>query len=279
MPSVTFGSLKRDLLAALGVLERAGTASGGTAATLVDAGVLSDEDNFFRGYRTYIHNGPAQGDERKITASSQSSENVTVSPNFSAPPTTASEYLIYDTYRMVTIERALINAMHLLRPSLLVPLEDKSIDFGDPETAASYSVTAPTYMASVYRIIREDIAKDDVHSLVLPGPADSKAPWWNVSRSGVTNNIIFDREAHLRSGFMVEGRNLKIIGQQYQQDPTDDDSTITVNPAPIIWVASHLVDRPDVDQRAARANARALADYLNAQQSRMWPGSVILGDW
>ena len=72
----------------------AGTASGGSGTTLVDAGVLTQADNYWIGSTIEILSGTGAGTRKIITDSDQSSTNVTVSGGFGFTPDTTTRYQI-----------------------------------------------------------------------------------------------------------------------------------------------------------------------------------------
>ena len=242
--SVRYGALKADLLSLMGCLEREGTCStGGGAGLLVDAGVLTDQDDFFIGKRIYIHNGTSQGDEREITDSDSSDASVTVAPNWTTTLTgkTDAEYFIYDTFRIVTVNRALITALRLLRRHTLLPMvDDTSLTLGDPTLAATYELTVPTNFAAVREIWREDGSLAGLFTMHIPGPGDTDCPWWYPVRSS-TRKIRLDKAIADHHGWIEKDKKLRIVGQQYQAEPTDDDSTFDINTGPLLVLAAALL--------------------------------------
>ena len=71
-----------------------GTASGGSGTTLVDAGVLTQADNYWIGSTIEILSGTGAGTRKIITDSDESSTNVTVSGGFGFTPDTTTRYQI-----------------------------------------------------------------------------------------------------------------------------------------------------------------------------------------
>ena len=69
-------------------------ATGGTTTTLIDTVNLTQADNFYVGMIVEITSGPAAGEARLITASSQSGTSITVLTAFSTAPTALSVYTI-----------------------------------------------------------------------------------------------------------------------------------------------------------------------------------------
>lgn len=79
-----------------------GTASGGNTTTLVDAGVLTQADNFWIGASIEILSGTGAGTRRIITDSDQSSTNVTVSGGFGFTVDTTTRYRI-TSFKVINI--------------------------------------------------------------------------------------------------------------------------------------------------------------------------------
>jgi hypothetical protein len=235
--SVRFGDLKKDLLAFMGCMEREGTASSGSGSTLVDAGILTDDDDFFKGWRVYVHNGTAQGDERKITASSAAAASVTVSPGFSVTPDATSEYYIYDTYRNVTVERAVKMALKLLRHQFLLRAEDQTTVLTNTGVAADYEIAVPAGFVSVREIWREDAT--GFYPIYLPGPGDSQTPIWTIHGDSTGRKIKLDKAQC--GAILVAGKHLRIIGQKYQAEPSSDDSTFDMNTGPLVVLAAAIL--------------------------------------
>ena len=71
-----------------------GTASSGNSTTLVDAGVLTQADNFWIGSTIEIISGTGAGTIRTITDSDQSSTNVIVSGGFGFTVDSTTKYRI-----------------------------------------------------------------------------------------------------------------------------------------------------------------------------------------
>jgi hypothetical protein len=234
--STRFGDLKGDLLAMVGALEREGTASGGTATTLVDAGVLVDAEDYFKNFRVYVHDGTDQGDEKLITASSSSGASVTAA--FAATPSTDSKYYIYSTYKNVTVERALKIALRFLRRRTLLPKVDETVTLGDPTLAATYEISVPTGFAAIRSIWREEAA--GFYTMHIPGPGDTDCPWWYPVRSA-TRKIRVDKAIAESKGWVVQAKKLRIIGQTYETEPTTDDSTLDINTGPLLTLAAALL--------------------------------------
>ena len=275
----TFAALKGDLIASLGELRHSGTATGGAAGTLIDTNSLTYEDDELNDLWIYVHAGKCLGQERRIYDFDQSSNTASVTPNWTTdtPDATTKYYIYQRRFNNAAYEAGFKQALRLLRGFFLLPLEDATNALGDPALAASYSVTVPTGMVAIHQIIREDLTLDDVYTVLLPGPADNKAPWWTVSRSGSTYSIVFDRAAQREIGFMVEGRDIKIVGQQFQAEPTTDASTITINAGPIIELAAMLLSARDIRQPdLAYIYTNRLTKLFADLGGGAWPGSVIV---
>ncbi|HLE80857.1 MAG TPA: hypothetical protein VJA25_06165 [Dehalococcoidia bacterium] len=235
-----FGTLKRDLAALMGQILREGTIDSAAAGTFVDA-ALTEPDDHYNDLVVYVYTGTGIGQERRIYDWVQSTSTASITGNWTTNPVAGDKYYIARReWSNAAYEGALLQAIRWLRRDLLLPIEDVSKTMGDPGVAAGYTVAVPTGMITISEILREgELAT--TYDLVLPGPNRSDSPWWYLSRSGTTYNIILDKRIHDSNGFIINGRKLKIIGQQYQAEPTSDSSTISVNPAPIVSLAAALL--------------------------------------
>src|SRR3990167_9724561 len=122
----TVAELALDLARFCGDLLVSGTATGGTATTLVDtANLIFENDDDLKGAWVGIYAGVAIGDERPITASSAASDNITC-PAFSATPTTASKYFITRRWRPRQYLDAISSAVRRAQTFELLPLDDLS---------------------------------------------------------------------------------------------------------------------------------------------------------
>lgn len=278
----TFGALKADLISSVGDMVHSGTATSGTSSTLLDTNSLNYPDDEINNHYIYIYDGTGQGQERRITNFAQATSTCTVSPNWVTNPDDTSKYYIYRRrFNMAAYEAEFKQALRLLRQFFLLPDEDTGISLGDPSLAASYSETVPTGMVAIHRIYREDSTLDDIYTMPVPGPAQTASPWWKLSLDGTTYNIVFDRAVQLHEGWMVEGRDLKVVGQKYQAEPTDDDSVISINPGPLIELAALLLGARDIPGQVERQNlayifTRRLARTFGELGPGVWPGSVIV---
>ncbi len=270
-----FGYVKLDILALLGTLVRDGTADSGGAATLVDS-ALTDPDDHFNDLLIYIYDKTGEGQERRISDFVQSSGTVTVSANWGTnPDATSLYYITRPRYGNASVESAFKQALRWLRRDLLLGKEDVTKAMGNPGVAAGYEVAVPTGFVTVSEIWRESDVSD-IYDAIIPGPKDTGAPWWFPSRDGTTLKIRFDRDIHLGNGFIVENRKLKIVGQQYQAEPTSDSSTIDVNPGPLVSLAAALLRIGQSDE----ANLQFALDRFRGATRRLgsglWRHAVVL---
>lgn len=273
MPS--FGTIKRDLAALMGQIVREGVIDSAAAGTFVDA-ALTEPDDFYNDLNVYVYSGTGIGQERRITDWVQSTNTATITGNWTANPVAGDKYFIFRReWNNLALEGALFQSLRILRRNLLLPKEDTSVTFGNPELAASYTRTMPTGFVSISNILREgDTA--DIYDLELPGPRSSN-PWWYLSRSGTTFNIIFDKPAHDSFGYMVQNRKLKIIGQQYQAEPTSDASSIDVNPGPIVSLAAVLARlSTTTNPELVAVLARSFQGVARNLQGGIWANAVVV---
>ena len=274
----TYGTLKRDLAALVGDHALRGVATSGSASTLVDTVNLGQADDTWIDHYVYVYAGTGVGQERRITDSDQSSTNVTVSPNWATNPDATSYYFIYRRFQIASYDAALLTALRWLRDERLVPVRDVSTILGDPAAAASFLVDISSLnLVSILRITREDGNNDDIFNYPLPGPHQSSSPWWWVEADGSTVYLRLSKDIHDANSFVVQGRDLEIVGQAYETEPTADTSTITVNPAPVLTFAALLLR---FQEATSVADLAALRDSVFARMrpprrlGRVWAGAL-----
>mgnify|MGYP005819579167 CR=1 FL=1 len=115
----------REIARMLGDMVVEGTATAGTSTTLTDTNALLFEtDDDIKGAWLGIDEGVAIGDERPISASSASSDNVTVVDTFSTTPDTTSKYFVTRRWRPQQYLDAVAAAVRRAQRFHLVPLDD-----------------------------------------------------------------------------------------------------------------------------------------------------------
>jgi len=103
------GTIRTEVAEAAGALVYSGTADSATSSTLVDTELTFATDDDLKGFEVRIKTGTGINQVRRITASSASSNNITVSPNFSPTPAANDTYDIYEPRR--ARERLLTDAI------------------------------------------------------------------------------------------------------------------------------------------------------------------------
>ena len=94
LETITRGTILVNATRLAGALEATGTADAGAAGTLDDNILTHPNTDQLRNFNLYIYNGVAQGDDRIVSAFTPGSDRLTVVPNFSATPTTTSQYIL-----------------------------------------------------------------------------------------------------------------------------------------------------------------------------------------
>lgn len=281
--STLFGVVKGDLIASLGELVHSGTASSGTASTLVDSASLSFPDDYFNNHRIYIYAGIGVGQERRITDSDQSSMNVTISPDWGTNPDNTSKYYIYrQRFNNAAYEAAFKQALRLLRSEFLL-VEEGAADLGDPALAATYDIDVPAGLVTIREIWREHATLDDHFPHYWPGPGDSISPFWTIHGEAGARKIKIDKVRADANGQVVEGRAIRVVGQKFETEPTADTSSLTINTAWVIELAALLLSAREVADAAERTNlayifTSRLTEIVRRRGRGPLQGSVIVED-
>jgi len=79
-------------------IQKTGTATATSASSLTDTKKIKEQDNYWKGGVVEIISGTGSGQSRDITASTQSSGVITVSPDFVTTPDATSEYRIIKSW-------------------------------------------------------------------------------------------------------------------------------------------------------------------------------------
>lgn len=142
--SLTFGQLKIEILRAVGDLVAEGTADAGAAGTLDDAVLASASDQPYLGGYIYLYDGPGQGDARDITAFTPASDRVSVTPNFSATPTTSTKYFISRRFHPLALQSAIRRSLIRLG-KYAKDYVDQSLILGSPLVNGSFYDNTGTF--------------------------------------------------------------------------------------------------------------------------------------
>lgn len=78
--------------------QETGTATSATTSTLLDTANRKESDNFWKGGTLEILSGTGSGQTRDITAFTQSTSTITVTPNFVTTPDTTSTYRVVRSF-------------------------------------------------------------------------------------------------------------------------------------------------------------------------------------
>ena len=93
-----------------------GAADSGSATTLVDADELTDfDDNALRGRHVFIYSGTGVGQDRRISANTQSSGTITVPTAWVTNPAAGSLYEIHNMFQAADLNRAINRAISDIR--------------------------------------------------------------------------------------------------------------------------------------------------------------------
>ena len=133
--SRTFFALKKAIWRAANDLEREGTATGGSATSLIDTALTDATDSRLKGVNVYIGNGTAQSRETRGTAFTAGSDTITV-PSGTAMAS-GSEYALSRRFTNTEVTEALRMALAAMG-RYSKPWEDQSLIAGSPLVNATF---------------------------------------------------------------------------------------------------------------------------------------------
>ena len=204
-----------------------GTATAGGSGTLTDTNqLLFQATDDIKGCFLYIYEGPGGGtipdDERYVSTSSTSSV-ATVSPNFSATPTTASKYEIHRRWRVQQWNDALDVALRVNRLSLRIPMRDESmVGVGSQR---NYIFPADVHSINKIEWLPSGSGQDTRLGTVIE-------PWeweWSLNNSGTPGVLL----RFIGNDVPADGSKIIIHGQKFADIPTVDSDILEVATVPL----------------------------------------------
>ena len=193
------------------------TADSGAATTIVEdltlgayAGTgVTDATSVLRGSRCYIYAGTGIGQERRITANTQSSGTVTVAPAWTTNPDSTSQAEVHKTFPVAHINAQINRAIADIRQdsgALVSIVPDTSILLA----ADTFSYTFPSNLRWVERIIMETQESGiyELHNPIARELVRVEKTAQPTSSVDATYTLLLDRDRFP----LVAGRRLKIYG-------------------------------------------------------------------
>lgn len=207
-----------------------GTATGGSATTVVDATRRKEADNYWAGVWVKLYSGTGSGQERMLSASTQSSGTLThASTSFSAEPVAGTLYELHEQMPAEEYDRFLLQALTTLtrRRKLLAWKYDTSLSW----VTNQWDYTVPSGFVGIVNV---EIATDsgtpdsDEYKFI---PQDQ----WHI-RHDTTRKLVFSQGW----GQFTADYKLRLSGYQEFTDPTLDSDTYNLDPAPLTSLAAGL---------------------------------------
>jgi hypothetical protein len=277
--TITFAQAIKELAELCGAVAAQGTATGGSATTLLDpvglgAAAVGDQLDV-TGLRLYIWAGTGTGQERPLTGIADPGAAQWTFAG-TAPDSTSKWILLQGGWSVAQLKAAWVNAIRAERRHFLVPKVDESITLSMSPTA-TYEYTVPAGFVAIQDILREEsVGSGNFVRPLLP------EVWWVNKAAG---KIVFDKAVNDRFGFLVHGAKLRILGQAYETEPTSDSSVLQIPTGNLVWLAAanaynmratqDVGDVAHIRDMAARFQAvyqaRAPVDFVT-----VWPGSRLV---
>lgn len=222
-----------ELAHACGAVEIDSIATGGSATTLIDTAMLGGyADDTFNDCRLYIYQGTGLGQERRITDHTGSSSTLTI-PSGATIDSTSRYLILKKGWTMADLRTAFLMAMRRRRRMYMLPKVDESITLAISAGVIDYRYDVPAGFAAIQSIVREMTASgSDFHKPL----ADD---YWYINRAA-TREIVFQKVANDNDPFIVDGLKIRIIGQQYETEPTADTSSLTIPTGALLLLAASL---------------------------------------
>lgn len=256
MATIAWSTIRHMLARRLGD-HTSGTATGGTVTTLLDATQRKERDNYWLGANCKVYSGTGSGQERPLSASTQSSGTLTHSAtNWTAPDATslyelhrlftAGEYdeFLKESQRWHTRARKIIN---------------RKIDTSLMWTTDQFDYTVPTGFVAVERVELST-------TTAAPGSDDYRFQpndRWDI-RQDTTRKLVFSRN----HGQPVASTVIRITGYAEFADPTADSDTYNFDANPIVQLALVFATSALIGL-AAHAHYRELHQVAVAEHDRL----------
>lgn len=142
----------------LGTVDSSADASTITVASLIPG--YDDNDNFFNRFNFYCYEGTNVGDELIVDTWTNSSHELTLTPDASASFDTDSKFELHRLFTKSDYERAINMAIEDTQGMLWEARDDTTVVLVEDETndgddLCTYEYTLPTTFQGVYRVIKE----------------------------------------------------------------------------------------------------------------------------
>jgi hypothetical protein len=237
-----------------------GSASSGTTTTLVDAERTLEPDDHWRGAWLTLYGGTGRGQERRVSASRQSTGTLTVANPWSPAPAAATRYELHKLFGGEDYNAAINAALDALQGHYWVPMTDESLAVSD---AGVYEYVLPAEMEWVRAVYYLDTTTTDVD--------------WRRIRAQINDYDLVRGRHVLRLTHPIADTRLRIVGDRPPPRLERDGAFAPVNATYLAHAANallwqSLVTSPGLDTKAAAVRAKQFTDQANALLPQQRPG-------
>lgn len=242
-----------------------GTATG-ASSTLIDTDRLIQAANYWNGWRAYIYSGTGSGQaERLITGSDPVTGSITVRPNWTTAPTSASLYELHKKLYVTEYNDFIEEAIREVQAEAVISKVDETTTLAVDD----YEYNVPSGFSYIHTLWVTD-PDDESYEYFIP-----LENWW--IEGGATPKI----KLH-RSEIITPGYTLKVEGQGYPTIPTADTDTIDIDATFLLHYAlssAHAALSGQDSPEAINHGKRAEEEMEKAENARaginlrVFPGS------
>lgn len=207
------------------------TADSGGATTIVEDLVLgayggtgvTDQTSVLRGTRCFIYAGTGIGQERRVTANTQSTGTLTVAPAWTTPPDSTSQAEVHKSFTVSMLNAMINRAIADIRQdsgALVAAVPNTSITLA----ADTFTYTWPNTFRWCERVLIET-SESGIYDLNNPLSGDEfliEKTAQATATSEATYQMVLDRDRFP----LVAGRRLKIYGAGPVEPLTADTSLL-----------------------------------------------------
>ena len=208
-----------------------GTATGGAAQTLVDATRRKERDNVWLGAWLKVYSGTGSGQERPLSASTQSSGTLThAATAWATNPDNTSLYELHRYYSAADYDEFLKEALRAITRGRR--MLDRTVDESLSWTTDQYDYTVPAGVVGISRIAyaTETGTPDSDEYKFIPNDQ------WDI-RLATTRKIVFSTKFSQPASTTT----IRLHGYKEFADPSADTTTYNLDAGPIVALAAVLV--------------------------------------
>jgi hypothetical protein len=219
-----------------------------TNATCANATLLKSDD-FFNGWDIRFYLGTHKDITREVTDFDNATNTVTFAPVLASNTDTTDYFELHKIYSTRQYNDAINRAIEMFKDEYLLDIKDETTTF----STNTYEYSVPSGFRYISQIYYEDIT--DANTFYTKNLIDDRL-WWIVG--GSTPLIKFNDRFGI--GSELNGKKMRIIGQQIQSDLTNDANTCALPPEFIIEQARAILLRQKDDLNDSAVLAQLQAD-------------------